>query len=100
MKNKDLYLENLETIILDLENSLDQVDPEKFLSLCALLQEFRDVNGETPVDKIADTDRAKVAVLLTRIDTVIEKIENNKQLLATKIFTLRKSIEISRNQEQ
>lgn len=90
------YLSNLSKIIHDLNNSLDEDDHQKFLLLCAALHEFRkDQAKHKTVD--AD-DKEKIADILPHIDILIERMEKNKKDLAGKIFTLRKSIKISKNQ--
>lgn len=92
----DEYLTELKKIIYDLNNSLDQDDHHKFLLLCAALHEFRKENAKNNIENIADKN--EIAAILPHIDTLIDRMETNKQLLASKIFTIRKSIQISKNQ--
>lgn len=92
------YLSNLSKIIHDLNNSLDQDDHQKFLILCAALQEFRKEDTEYKLDDAQDKE--EIAAILPHIDTLIDRMEKNKKDLAGKIFTLRKSIEISKNQDE
>lgn len=90
------YLSNLSKIIHELNTSLDQDDHQKFLLLCAALQEFRKEQAE---HKLVDAhDKEVIADILPHIDTLIDRMEKNKKDLAGKIFTLRKSIKISKNQ--
>lgn len=95
MKN-NAYLTELKKIIHDLNNSLDQDDHQKFLLLCAALHEFRKENAKHDIEKI--DDKVEIENILPHIDTLIDRMESNKKVLAKKIFTLRKSIQISKNQ--
>jgi len=95
MKN-DAYLTELKKIIHELNDSLDQDDHHKFILLCAALHEFRKENAKHNMEQI--DDKVEIANILPHIDTLIDRMEANKQVLAKKIFTLRKSIQISKNQ--
>lgn len=96
--NSNGYLINLEKIVADLNQALDTNDHQKFLQLCAALQEFRSENAAVKMDD--ENDRQKIIDMLPHIDCLIEKMESNKQTLANKIFAVRHSIQIAKNQDE
>ncbi|HRE33021.1 MAG TPA: hypothetical protein PLD88_13675 [Candidatus Berkiella sp.] len=91
------YLAALSQIVQDLNTSIDQNDHDRFVNLCAALQDFRNTYPEQNVDELKD--KQQIIEMLPIIDTLIEKMEINKQKLAKDISVVRKSIKISKNQD-
>lgn len=95
--NSNGYLTNLAKIVAELNQALDKSDHQKFLHLCAALHDFRSENAAVKMDD--ENDRQKIIDILPHIDCLIEKMESNKQTLANKIYTVRTSIQIAKNQD-
>lgn len=92
------YLTKLNKIVFDLNCALEKNDHQQCLLLCAELTEFRNKNDYH--DIVTNDEKEAVLAILPHIDTLIDKLENNKQMLAGKIYSLRKSIQISKNQDE
>jgi len=97
MQNND-YLTKLSKIVFDLNNALEKDDHQQCLLLCAELTEFRKESNCHEITTIDEKDA--VLAILPHIDLLIDKLENNKQVLAGKIYSLRKTIHISKNQDE
>ncbi|MCS5711433.1 hypothetical protein [Candidatus Berkiella aquae] len=91
------YLAALSQIVQDLNASIDENDHNRFVNLCAALQDFRNAYPEQNLDELQD--KQQIIDMIPVIDTLIEKMESNKQKLAKEILVVRKSIKISKNQD-
>lgn len=91
------YLAALSQIVQDLNASIDENDHDRFVNLCAALQDFRNTYPEQNVNELKD--KQQIIEMLPIIDNLIEKMEMNKQKLAKEIHVVRKSMKISKNQD-